>query len=354
MRCYFLYPLFCLLLLCNVSNAAPQLSGSLPEKQQEKRSEKGTQSPAQESFFKNIQPYEGTEIYVDYFRGNDLDGALDVQYSFKYVFGRDMNFKKEGDFDWNAAFSFSGEFDFYLGTRNSGPVVGRRYNPGFQLAWGTAKRDNFIEWRFSLEHESNGQTSDSLPTLLSLARDNKAQYAQKYPDIDNNYYLHMATETVSRSSDFVAVGGVYRVNPYDVDYNDCHSIFSCFDIHLKFRKIWGDAEDMVFWDASKRHDRLEDYQGTDITFVSQFLLEDRILTLLGGQSTLSLRYRSGEIWGGDVGTNNTFDVSFTSHLHITHEIQLPIIFSYHAGYLEELYKYSEKAHYLRVGFALNF
>ncbi|WP_105166587.1 hypothetical protein [Pseudoalteromonas sp. T1lg23B] len=351
MHRYLLYPLFCLLLLSNVCTAAPQLSGSLPEK---RHKEKDEQSPPQESFFRNIQPFEGTEIYVDYGRGNDLDGALDVQYSFKYVFGRDMNFEKEGDFDWNAAFSFSGEFDFYLGTRNSGPVVGRRYNPGLQLAWGTVKRDGVIEWRLSLEHESNGQTTDSLPTLLSIARDNKAEYAQDHPDIDNYYYLQMATETVSRGSDFLAVGGVYRVNLNNVAYQDCHSKLSCFDIHLKFRKVLGDPEDEVFWDVTKRLDQLEDYQGTDITFVSQFSIEDRIFKLLGGPSTLSLRYRSGEIWGGDMGTNNTFDLSFTSHLHVTSEVQLPIIFSYHAGYLEELYKYSEKAHYLRVGLALNF
>jgi len=104
------------------------------------------------------------------------ENALEVHYSFRYMFtrphcarGHDIiyeysdqesrecinNYKNR----WELYFAYTGEFDFYVGTRPSGPVVNRISNPGIHYRKHIPNR--FYEWfDLSLQHRSNGQVTE--------------------------------------------------------------------------------------------------------------------------------------------------------------------------------------------------
>lgn len=291
-------------------------------------------------FFMRLRPYEGSYVYFDYGRGNDLDGHLDVQYSFRYLFTQPHTFNAE-DEDYEVSFTFSGEFDFYMLSRDSGPVIGRRYNPGIMYQHLAAKKSGLIVYNFSFEHESNGQVVDTPNTLFSLQRDFKNRYQERYPNLDDSYYLDMATDSVSRSTEiFAAIGGVYRINVDDTEWFACNNSISCFEIYFKFRDSLGDVEDDVFWDGQSTNAHLIEHQGSQLSLYSGFNNNIQSLTLI---------YRTGQIFGGNPGQKNTWDINYTHNLKISDNFYLPVILSYHYGYLEELSNYSEKTSYFSMG-----
>ncbi len=146
--------------------------------------------------------------------------ALRARYSFKYTFcgpqvGREGTHVKtrrtkdpstwsicpEGDLLGKLEFfaAYTGEFDFYLGTRDSGPVINRLSMPGFYLRaplklinrnW---SRDiDSIE--FGWQHRSNGQVADAV--------------TGRGPEVAQAQYLagqRAYFDTVSRGANFFSV-----------------------------------------------------------------------------------------------------------------------------------------------------
>lgn len=108
--------------------------------------------------------------------------------------------------DWlgsNSAlyFAFTGRFAQYLLTRESSPVVGKRFNPQFFFRhWYTSCHgekdcpDSYVD--FILAHESNGQSINNLATLNAA----KASEAAK-----QNGNAEFAYDQLSRGWDYVAV-----------------------------------------------------------------------------------------------------------------------------------------------------
>lgn len=104
------------------------------------------------------------------FSGDD-DDALEVNYSFRYLLTRpDCSVeqgvrKQQCVAGWNARtewfFSYTGKFDFYVGTRDSGPVLNRTSNPALHWRFNRPALVGWTDWiDVALEHRSNGQTTD--------------------------------------------------------------------------------------------------------------------------------------------------------------------------------------------------
>lgn len=289
-------------------------------------------------FFKRLRPYEGTRVYADYWRGHEMDGHLDVQYSFRYLFTNPKRLL-QGESDYEVSFTFSGEFDFFASTRDSGPVIGRRYNPGVMYQKVYAESEGWVAFSFGIEHESNGQTIDTPKTLYSQMQANKNRYSNRYPNLENSYYLEMSTDGISRSTEvFGAIGAVYRMNLRDTRWDLCKMDIRCFELYFKFRDSWGDVEDDVFW-APEQEANLLEHQGTQLAIYTGF----------EGEQSLSLVYRTGQLNGGKPGEKNTWDLSYTNNIQFSNDWSLPLIVSYHYGYLEELSLYSEKSSYFSIG-----
>ena len=95
--------------------------------------------------------------------------------------------------------AYTGEFDFYVGTRNSGPVINRVSNPGFfahaplhLLDIGDKNDRDNIE--IGIEHRSDGQVTEvTAPRDVERAR---LAYAER----DRAYF-----DTISRGANYVSV-----------------------------------------------------------------------------------------------------------------------------------------------------
>lgn len=94
--------------------------------------------------------------------------------------------------------AFSTRFSQYLGSRNSAPVVARRYNPElFLRVWrdGGYGRTDPSYWDFGYGHESNGQQINNQELFN--------QIEQFYAD--NNESSRFARDSISRGWDYVSV-----------------------------------------------------------------------------------------------------------------------------------------------------
>lgn len=94
--------------------------------------------------------------------------------------------------------AFSTRFSQYLGSRNSSPVVARRYNPElFLRVWrdGGVGRIDPSYWDFGYGHESNGQQINS----EALYREVESYY------VGNGESRQFARDNISRGWDYVSV-----------------------------------------------------------------------------------------------------------------------------------------------------
>ncbi len=150
--------------------------------------------------------------------GGHDDQALRGHYSFKYTFcGQQLHRSTAGSPSGPGTggestlcptrpalrnielfFGFTGEFDFYYGTRASSPVINRLSQPGFYarfpmapLVDGSALQDSV---EVGIQHRSNGQVTDvSLPGGDRRAGENYAAGNREYFD------------TISRSAQFASI-----------------------------------------------------------------------------------------------------------------------------------------------------
>ena len=290
-----------------------------------------------------FRQHEVNQLRWDFSEGGRLYQHLDAQLSVSYLLTEPNaeNFNKEDTkADWNIALAGTIEFDFFVGTRMSSPVVGRRYNPSLQFYYSLNQERALQQWRFSIEHESNGQSTDNIETLNELTRSFEQQYIDS-SEVTAQDAFNLATETISLSNNFVSVGGVYRFSS-DENASVCDQKIFCVDLHIKLRhQVFGDEQNGEFRSFENRLDRLRDYQGTRLSLASRW----------SDKSSIDVSVRSGQLAGGRPFNNNTLDINYFYVWHVSN-LDIPISISYRTGYLEELYNYSTRSSSWRVG--LNF
>lgn len=89
--------------------------------------------------------------------------------------------------------AFSSRFSQYIGSRDSSPVVARRYNPELFLRTWTGNNDSY--WDFGFGHESNGQQINSQEAFV--------QEQLRY--INNNESPIIARDGISRGWDYLSI-----------------------------------------------------------------------------------------------------------------------------------------------------
>ncbi len=130
------------------------------------------------------------------------DAAWRGHYSLKFtVFGEPLAEKEPGRTEADRLewfLSYTGEFDFYWGTRPSSPVVNRISNPGVHLRVPLQRLGLSTHWRdnlsIGLEHRSNGQVTE-----VSLPRE--AERAQAAYDRQDREFF----DKVSRGANYVSL-----------------------------------------------------------------------------------------------------------------------------------------------------
>lgn len=98
--------------------------------------------------------------------------------------------------DRNLYFKFTTEFDWYPDSRDSGPVVGRTFNPGAIWRQATAiDGAPQVKWiEVGYEHRSNGQATEVTGTGATAAQ-------EAYVNGNNRYF-----DSISRGSDYFVFG----------------------------------------------------------------------------------------------------------------------------------------------------
>ena len=165
--------------------------------------------------------------------------ALRGRFSFKYTVcgtryvnraARAKNESPSLDLRPELFLSYTGEFDFYAGTRPSGPVINRLNNPALNLRfplrrWYTpADPDDNLT--ISLEHRSNGQTTEASSELGT-------ERAQRAYDQYNREYF----DTLSRGANYLGLA---------VRTTNLRGISEKLDLGLKLR-LYLDQESDVRW-----------------------------------------------------------------------------------------------------------
>lgn len=135
------------------------------------------------------------------FDDNDVDqGYVDAVVSMKYPFFHDGLYSSEGP-DGGLYFAFTGRFSQYIESRESSPVIGKRFNPKLFGRYWLGDNSRFID--LGLGHESNGQNISSKEAYLRERED--LELEGEDPDFARDY--------ISRGWDYVSLDWKHAYKP---------------------------------------------------------------------------------------------------------------------------------------------
>ena len=302
-------------------------------------------------FFSKFAQWGDNEILARYTDTNGTRRHADVSLGFRYLM-TNTPVPQGNEAEYAVAIAYQGEFDFFSLTRNSSPVVTTRHNPSiiYTRMWDPIKT-GLSSWFLSLEHESNGQVTDTQERLQSELTAFALDY-EGDEDVSAADIFEMAQQTISRSNNFVAFGANYRLGKDS--HKDCASRFNCIAIFTKVRhQLDKEPEDHIWWREGGSAE-LKDYVGTEIDINAP-------LRMGNVETALRITYRTGQLIGGSPFKRHSVDVRYYVDVPVGRGIAslfnlpklelfaVPMVIRYHNGYLDELYNYSQRVSYLALG-----
>jgi len=182
--------------------------------------------------------------------------ALRGHYSFKYSLCGDRYVQRESrkrslaSDEGELFLSYTGEFDFYLGTRTSDPVINRISNPALNLRvplkrW-YREADADDQLIISLEHRSDGQTTDA-------TSDRGIEAAERaYQARDQAYF-----DSLSRSANYFGIA-LLSTNTRNLSQN--------LDLGLKLKLYFQQDTDVRWGPFLNRRRTIKDYDILQASF----------------------------------------------------------------------------------------
>lgn len=137
---------------------------------------------------------------------DDDEAAIEGHYSLRYAF---YDCRRGKETEWNSCdndstkkltvfFSFTGEFDFYVGTRHSGPVINRTSNPALHFYTLLSDKERLLGIDFldvALEHRSNGQATE----IYEKNEEGRLKTQAAYFNGDHEYF-----DSISRGANYLS------------------------------------------------------------------------------------------------------------------------------------------------------
>jgi hypothetical protein len=258
------------------------------------------------------------------FDDNDVnEGYLDAVFSVKYPFLHDGHYSSESAL-LNPFFAFSGRFSQYIESRDSSPVIGKRFNPKLFARHWLGSENNYID--FGYAHESNGQNISSEEAYLR-ERDDLAAEGED-PDFARDY--------ISRGWDYLSVD--WRHAWEDSRYG--FTTYVMLKYFLDDGLLQGKPEEHNDWEGHGQNHRKE-YDG--LSLLAKYRFGNRFC--LGGLGTRDAR--SGEpgfclrklAWQQTTGYDGLLENN-TTRLELTLTLwDLPVMLWGQTGYNSDLVDY---------------
>jgi len=157
-------------------------------------------------WYQRFQPYEMN--YALWQSAQSDENAIDVQYSFKYVLIDYTPVENRH----SVYLSYTGKFDFYMGTRSSSPVINRTSNPAIHYRYDLAICGETYSWLdLSIEHRSDGQVADA------GAKDNNpnsSTFGQYLAEVEYRKGNHEYFDGISNGANYFKVSPGWKFNEY--------------------------------------------------------------------------------------------------------------------------------------------
>jgi len=225
--------------------------------------------------------------------------------------------------------SYTNRFDFYLGSRDSGPVINRISNPGLHLRLpGTlftdGTGDNRGAWQVSLEHLSDGQVVEPVYNEADRLRAQRA-----YERGDRHFF-----DTISRGMNYVAVQGEWVWGPSD-------GTAPMFDIRAK-AKAYVSSDSAITWGP---------LAGQGLKFADYERVTVRIGTFWPGLGRFELTSQIGD--SGFRHASHT--VGWQHNLRSdAWNLELPLYVQAHFGPMNTLSNYTQRQDSIGIGLRVTY
>jgi len=262
-------------------------------------------------------------------------GYLDFKLSLKYPMFHSGEYENMDSFKGTGLpfpfFAFTGRFSQYLFSRDSSPVIGKRFNPLIFFRYWYIDKNNYLD--FGYGHESNGQSVNTEKSYLDL----RARLEAKGEDPD------IGDDSLSRGWDYLH----FSLRRTKEDTIGKMSGYLNLKYFLKSGLLQGDAEEYNDWERSSEGKERREVDGISVIGKYSLTNKEKWLEATGGwmsgfkvAAILTTGYKN-------IFKNNTFRLEATFIIK-----DLPVMFWYSDGYMSDLADYHEKVSSFGIAFEL--
>lgn len=303
--------------------------------------------------FKSYEPSFFIYQWSEDFAGIEDESALEAHYSFQYIlFNCNYTFEpsdkcqKKAD-TFELSISYTGEFDFYAGTRKSGPVISRLNNPAINLSYKLRESLKFEKFSVSkiglhFDHRSNGQVVDANKKESTTGN----FLTQNALDTGDSKYF----DSISRGANFAKLSTRFHIDFWGKDSPDnkkCNRSPSCVNFWVSYKQ-YVTHDSNITWGT---------LAGTDTSF------KDYDLVKIVASDTFSIKYEKGFLklthftleaeytFGNEFLDTDSVDINVILPVDLW-GLNLPLLFRYHNGPMDRLSDYTNS--YTSYGLGLNF
>lgn len=233
--------------------------------------------------------------------------------------------------------AFTGRFGQYLSTRDSSPVIGKRFNPKLFLRFFTSRPINsYLDIGYA--HESNGQRIDSAASYQDLRNDFIGE--KENPDFARDY--------ISRGWDYWEVAWYKNYGSRNDDFDYGFAAKISLKYFMEYGYLQEDAEEYNSWENSSYGKKRKEVDG--ITVKLSYKMDPE--KMFKPFATVPLRFGGGNIiyttGYKNASTNNTFRGEYWVKV-----FSLPVMFWYSDGYNSDLVDYYQQVESYGVCLYLN-
>lgn len=278
-----------------------------------------------------LQSYEPTTIGWNWDAGDVKKGYMDFKISLKYPMFHDGIPKPTDNYLPSPYFAFSGRFAQYIGSRDSSPVIGKRFNPKLFLRYWVEENNEDKYFDIGYAHESNGQRISSATTYQNLANDFVNQGEEAY----------FADDYISRGWDYLDFNWKHNLELF----NGKVSTYINYKYFLDDGLLQGKPEEYQVWEGGTEGKTRKQVDGISvIAKYSKGFGKNGVRCGILSSCKIALLYTTG--------TQDSFKYNTTRIEFTTEMLGLPVMLWASRGYNSDLVDYYQNIDSYGISFEM--